>query len=181
MYEATLRVPLSITLPPAHPLRRVGRSSDLVSLIDVMPTLAELMNIPVPDELPYPVEGRSLVPCLQGKRLPPRPAFAECGQAFFPGQVRRRVRFDVAGRFRSVTQGDWKLIWTPGQTKYAEFELYHLADDPGETRNLYNPSHPQVPELRGLLGNWLRAMDDETRTPDAQDIEALKALGYIEP
>jgi arylsulfatase A-like enzyme len=180
VYEATLRVPLSITLPPGHPLRRVGRSADLVSLIDVMPTLAELMNIPVPDGLSYAVEGRSLVPCLTGKRLPPRPAFAECGQAFFPRDVRRRVRFDVAGRFRSVTQGDWKLIWTPEQTAEAEFELFNLVDDPDETRNLYDPSHPQAAELCGLLGGWLRAMDDETRAPDVKDLEALIELGYIE-
>jgi arylsulfatase A-like enzyme len=180
VYQATLRVPLAFILPRGHPLRRVGRCPALVSLVDVMPTLAELMRLPMPNGLPYEIEGRSLVPYLRGQSLEPRAAFAECGVAYFPQYVRRRVRFDVAGRFRSVIDGDWKLIWTPGQSEDLEYELYNLADDPHETRNLYVPSHPQAQELKKLLSGWLRAMDDVTRAPTEQDLEALRLLGYLE-
>ena len=180
VYQASLRVPLGIILPSDHPLRRVGRCPELVSLIDVMPTLAELMDLPLPAKLPYELEGRSLAPYLRGAAPAPRPAFAECGVCFFPGDVRRRVHFNVAGRFRSVIQGDWKLIWTPGQIDYLEYELYNLAEDPHETRNLYAPSHPRAQELKKLLRGWLRATDDVTRTPTEQDLEALRSLGYVE-
>jgi arylsulfatase A-like enzyme len=120
------------------------------------------------------------VPVLRGEPLEARPAFAECGVAYFPRDVRRRVRFDVAGRLRSVTDGNWKLIWTPGLDEETAYELYDLATDPNETHNLFAPDHPQVPRLRSLLRQWLRGMDDETRAPDERDLEALRALGYIE-
>lgn len=179
VYQATLAVPFLIHLPEGHPARRTGRCTDRVSLIDVMPTLAQLMGLSLPDSLPYKIEGRSLVPLLRGQTLPDRPTFAECGKSFFEPYVRRRVHFNVAGRFRSVTLADWKLIWTPGQTPEREFELYHLSDDPNETRDLYDPSHPQADRLKALLRDWLRSPTESSTPPSPADLQALRSLGYV--
>ena len=179
VYQATLSIPLFIQLPKGHPLGRCGRVEEAVSLIDVMPTLVDLMQLSDSAGLPNPIDGRSLVPCLKGETLPARPTFAECGRSFFAPFIRRRVGFDVAGRFRSVTDGDWKLIWTPGQSPDLRFELYNLGDDPDETRNLYDPAHPQAQRLQSLLSDWVQAPNETGREPSASDMEALRSLGYV--
>ena len=60
-FEASVRVPFSIW----HP-KRFGRESQVieqnVSLVDLFPTLCDLVDIPAPDEL----DGRSLVPLIEG-------------------------------------------------------------------------------------------------------------------
>jgi arylsulfatase A-like enzyme len=180
VYGASLQVPLGITLPPGHAAARGRVVHDWVSLVDVMPTLLELMEIAPPVEVPHLVEGRSLVPYLEGRPMAPRPVFAESGRSFFPQLVRRRVRFDVTGRFRAVVAGDWKLIWTPGLREDSAYELYDLASDPAEERNLYRPDHPEAVHLRRLLEAWLRPVEKTQAAPGAADRERLRALGYIE-
>jgi arylsulfatase A-like enzyme len=178
VYNATLRVPLGIVFPKEDPLHRAGRVKGWVSLADITPTLADLMNLET-KAIDGQLESRSLVPSLRGEPLPPEPVFAECGKAFFPDLVRRRTQFNVAGRFRSVIDGDWKLIWTPGQEDSLSFELYNLAADPGETKNLHNPEHPEARRLTGLLSGWLKNTPHRNTAPSDADMERLKSLGYI--
>ena len=112
-----------------------------------MPTVAELLGLAVPDGL----DGRSLVPYLEGEAPPAPPVFAESGQSFHPALVRGRVIFGIAGRLRTVIDGRWKLVWTPGQDPQREFALYDLETDPGETRDV-SASHPaETARLRDLL------------------------------
>jgi hypothetical protein len=86
----------------------------------------------------------------------------------------------VSGRFRNVIEGDWKLIWTPGQSPELEYELYRLSDDPTESQDLY-ASHPDEAEhLKQQLAGWLRALDDRSVEPDARDLVLLRRLGYVE-
>jgi len=179
--NATVHVPLAFRFPPGHGLREARRHPDWVSLVDVMPTLVELYDLPVPYDLPYAIEGRSLVPALRGDPLAPRGVFAESGRAHHPEEVRGRVRFDVAGRFRAVFRDRWKLVWTPFAPAEEEFALYDLEADPGETKDLYRPDHPEAAALRRELEAWLRATDDTTETAlDARDVELLRSLGYVE-
>ncbi len=63
------------------------------------------------------------------------------------------------------------------------WELYDLGADPGETRNLYRPGHPQAVRLEPHLSAWLRAAsptEAQTQTVTERDREALEKLGYIE-
>ena len=180
VYNATLRVPLVFVFPPGDPLRRPGSSDAWVSLVDVMPTLAELLGLPLPTGCGYEVEGRSLAPFLRGEQPGALPLFAECGRSHYPQMVPRRVMFNVAGRFRAVVSGDWKLIWTPGQTPELEYELYNLRTDPGETANLYTPDDPQAASLKQYLQGWLRVTQDDDHGPTREDLQALKALGYVD-
>lgn len=178
VYNAALRVPLGIVLPEADPLHRKGRVKSWVSLADITPTLAELMNLKI-KPVDGQVESRSLVPCLRGEPLASQPVFSECGKAFFPDFVHRRTEFTVPGRFRAVIDGDWKLIWTPGQADSLSFELYNLATDPGETNNIHDPAHPEARRLTGLLTQWLKNTPHHNSTPSEADMERLKSLGYI--
>ena len=183
VYNADLQVPLGFVLPPGDPRARGARVEDWVSLVDVMPTLLDLLGVGVPNEVAAQIEGRSLLPFLEGATLPPRPVFAESGTSFYPQLVRRRVGFDVAGRFRAAVLGDWKLIWTPGQTPEMEYELYDLAADPAETHDLWTAGHPQGRVLTEQLHAWYRDASDEKhveRPPSEEDLERLRSLGYLE-
>jgi len=179
VWNPTVHVPLAFVLPEDDPLHGAAHHAPWVSLVDVMPTLVDLYDLPLPYDLSYEVEGRSLAPALAGAPLSPRPVFAESGRSHYPDEVRGRVRFDVAGRFRAVLMDDWKLVWTP-EAPEREWQLFDLARDPGETRDRWRPEHPEGRALRAHLKGWLQGMDQVPVTPDARDLELLRSLGYVE-
>lgn len=141
LYESLLRVPLVIVGPGVEPLR----SSEVVGLIDVAPTLIELAGFAVPKG--GQLEGRSLAMLLRGQR----PSDDEGGTAYaamVPDQA-------VTERREAIIRGRWKLITSdrrgPGANGGAAgVELYDLTADPGETTNLAG-SAPQFRELMHLL------------------------------
>jgi arylsulfatase A-like enzyme len=182
-YNASSRVPLAFVLPREHPWYGTGRRGGWVSLVDVAPTLFEVVGREPPPEMAVLFEGRSLAPSLRGEPLPHAPVFIESGTSFFPELVHRRQRNDVEGRFRAVTLGDWKLIWTPFLPDSEAWELYDLGADPDETRNLYRSDHPQLARLKPHLDAWL-AVTSLAAAPAPplthEDREALRKLGYIE-
>jgi arylsulfatase A-like enzyme/Flp pilus assembly protein TadD len=183
VYNAASRVPLAFVFPPDHPLHGSGRRRGWVSLVDVAPTLFDVVGLEPPPEMAVLFEGRSLVPSLRGESLPPAPVFIESGTSFFPKLVQRRQSNSVEGRFRSVILDDWKLIWTPFLPDSDAWELYDLGADPDETQNLYRSDHPQVASLKAHLDEWLAVAPlGSTPAPPLthEDREALRKLGYIE-
>ena len=183
VYNAGTRVPLAFSLPVSHPLRGQERIPGWVSLVDVVPTLFELLGRDLPEVLSDQAEGQSLVPALRGEPLATRPVFAESGKARFPDSVRRRVRFDVSGRFRSVIQDGWKLIWTPFAEDEGQWELYDLHVDPHETKDLYRADHPRFETLREALREWMTSASNVGGEPAElrpEDVEVLRALGYVD-
>jgi len=73
-----LRVPLIVHPPTAAPMPRGRKIPQVVSLLDLAPTLLDLLGQP-----PLPrADGRSLLPLLQGKSLVERPVYAETGLWF---------------------------------------------------------------------------------------------------
>jgi arylsulfatase A-like enzyme len=182
VYNASLRVPLAFVLPGSHALSGSGRCPGWVSLVDFTPTLLELLGAPPGERLSKQFEGRSLTPCMRGEALPPRAQFAESGHAYHPTLVPKRVRNDVAGRLRSVIFKDWKLVWNPFQASELEWELYDLSIDPHEEHDVYTPESPQLPFLKAALLHWTGRQAAAEALPElnARDIEALRAMGYIE-
>jgi len=182
VYNAGTRVPLGIVLPISHPLRGSGRCRGWVSLVDIAPTLFDLLGYEPPDTMRAQLSGRTLSACMRGEALSESPVFAESGHSYYFTEVERRQRNDVAGRFRAVFQGDWKLIWTPFADDADAWELYDVAADPHETSNLYRPDHPAVAELAPQLTAWAAgSRGAETRsTLSPKDEALLRELGYLE-
>lgn len=182
VYNAGARIPLAFILPRSHPAHGSGRCRGWVSLVDVVPSLLELMGREPPPAMAAQIEGRSLTRCFRAEALEPEPVFVESGRSYYPQYVPRRVRNDTAGRFRAVTLGDWKLIWTPFQSEALAWELFEVRADPHETRNLYAPDHPEVPRLKAHLETWLAGQDEsevaKATEVSEEDREMLRALGY---
>lgn len=143
-YDDVVRVPLIVRWPG-----RVvpGVSGAPASLVDLMPTLLELAGHPVPEDL----HGRSLAPHLLGGRNDGGPAYTFCER--LPSAGRRRCGVPVEGGDFMVRGQGWKYV------RYRDGEefLYHLAADPGETRDLAaDPGAAAVKaELAAAMNEWL--------------------------
>lgn len=182
VYDVEIRVPLAFALPVSHPLAGKGALAGRVSLVDVAPTLLELLGVQAPTEFAARVEGHTLTSWMRDGAQPARPIFAESGHAFFPQVVKRRVRNDLEGNFRCVVLDDWKLIWTPFQKGALEWELYDLRADPRELRDLWREDHSKFRELEPILREWVCGgpWQDEPSPIRQRDLEALRSLGYID-
>jgi len=121
LYEGALRQAALARWPGTIPAGRV--SDDPWAFWDFLPTAAELAGVPVPADCP--TEGLSLVSYLKGGPAPQRECFY---WELHEGAPKQAVRF-----------GTWKAV-KPGPM--AAVELYDLAKDPGETRDL-SAQHPE--------------------------------------
>ncbi|RMF85307.1 MAG: hypothetical protein D6744_01615, partial [Planctomycetota bacterium] len=132
VYDSTLRVPLILRAPRGVPAGR--RISAQVRLIDLAPTILELTGA---GRLPQ-AQGASFVSLLQGVVTGdvPRPSY---GESFFP---RTYLKFS---QLRSLRADGWKFIHADPP------ELYHVVEDPGETRNLASENVERVKQMRSAL------------------------------
>jgi choline-sulfatase len=118
--EEELRIPLIIAVPGRAPVV----SDDEVGLIDVGPTLLDLIGVPAPAGL----HGRSLLPAIDGKKLSPRPIFAE----MLPSTATPDYQEVIVDRGH-------KLVHKVAQHR---FELFDLEADPKQMKNIAeDPAH----------------------------------------
>jgi arylsulfatase A-like enzyme len=129
--EEQLRIPLIVAVPGHAPVT----SDDEVGLIDVGPTLLDLIGVPPPANL----HGRSLLPVIEGGALPPRPIFAE----LLPSTATPDHEVVMVDRGR-------KLVHKVSERR---FELFDLGSDPKQMKNLADdPSRKtELEELKTKL------------------------------
>jgi arylsulfatase A-like enzyme len=163
LYQELLHVPLLLRVPALE--RDARRIPERVSLIDVVPTLLDLLAVPAPAGL----GGRSLVPLLRGESAA-SPVFSES--------------FAHHAKLQSVIDGDLKLI---RDLNSGSLELFDLAADPDERTNLAQSRTEDRERLIALLdaelGTGAAAIEDPVSLPEnveKKTEEGLRALGYIE-
>jgi arylsulfatase A-like enzyme len=143
LYEASVRVPLIVAGPAVPPAQRGTIDERPAELVDVLPTLLDMAGSQPPQTFP----GGSLL------RGPVRPAaFAELHGTGYdlppgipPGEWRNHECIQMAPSYMWRSR-EWKLILhLPGPLADAAHrldtvrgELYDLAQDPQEWRNLYD-------------------------------------------
>ena len=167
VYDELVRVPL-IVVPAGG---RAGRVVDTpVSLADLMPTLLDLAGAN-PDAA---AEGLSLAPLLANRNT--GDDFASRG---LYGETRRWARLDR----RYWMEGSHKLMV---DLEAGTRALYDVVADPGERTDLA-PTDPAAADrmqraLDGYLSHAERARHPVPLRPadDAERIEALRSLGYLE-
>ncbi|QDS95502.1 Arylsulfatase [Roseimaritima multifibrata] len=125
IYEGGHRVPMLIRWPAG--ISNPGRTcDDLVGQIDLLATVAELIGTPLPANAGE--DSHSFASILTDPDKP---------HARVP-----LINHGVSGRF-AITDKNWKLV--QASKPNGQVELYDLASDEGETKNLID-SHPQVAE-----------------------------------
>lgn len=153
-YDAVLHVPLVMAGPGIAP-RAVGQR---VQLVDLVPTLLSLLQIPAPA-----VDGRDLGPALRGDPLSEAPAYAQ-----------------VAPGIEAQYRGDETLI-----AQGARKELYDLSKDPQQALELSSsdPARAQAAEaaLQQQQARWRETALESAKAPLGQDaLEGLRAAGYLQ-
>ena len=146
MYEPSIRVPMLVRWPANISAGTVDRAHMTLN-VDVAPTLLECAGVPVPAWM----QGRSLLPLLHGKTPPWRDSFY---YAFYEHpDADHCVR-----KNRGIRTDRWKLIQYWEQPE--EWELYDLAADPDETRNLASSRRNVVRELRERMDTLRRELGE---------------------
>ncbi len=185
VYEELVRVPLFIRLPQ-------GRYGGVlieapVALLDVGPTVLDLAGFPIPPEF----EGESLVSLIAGGRVGEPNGRAAVGDASPEGGA-RTLFFDTPNLelgVHGLLRGRWKLI---RNTAHGTTELYDLATDPLERRDLAAARADVRERLEGELASWVAEMEESGRErgwfaqprestddEDTERLEQLRALGYV--
>lgn len=158
VYDTTLRVPL-IVRGPRVPAGRIVDAP--VSLVDVAPTLLALLGQPAMD-----TDGVSLVEAIEGKPVSEREIYAESLAPLF----------DFGwSPLRTVRAGTWKYIDAPTA------ELFDLATDASEQRNIADTDQPRAATLRARV-EAMAGPEPSTGQGTPIDREArgrLEALGYV--
>lgn len=176
-YDEQIRIPLLIRFPDRRWAGR--RETAQVSHLDLLPTLLEAVGADPAGDLP----GRSLLPLLAAPtRWEPRPVFsgATCMPRRYP-QLTAPLEPD--SQVHAVRLPHLKLIEYPRRDGGWEPELFDLAADPGETRNLAARRPADLARLHRLLDGWRRAADgpgEARRLTDPDTRRALEELGYLE-
>lgn len=139
LYEGGIRVPLIARLPGRIP---AGQMSDHAGAFwDMLPTLVELAG----GKAPTGIDGISMAPTLMGG--------IQTGHEYLYWEFRGK---------QAVRKGDWKAVrLSPGQ----QVELYNLADDLAETRDL----SAENPEVADELLKIFDAARDESELFPLQD------------
>lgn len=178
MVETNLRIPL--VMSNSYLLPHGVVVDGLVETVDLLPTICELFGLKLPeleDEAYDLIDGRSLVPLIQGStdRL-------------------RDYSFAENPQFLSIFDGRWRLVVErkaldspdPREAVFAEdaySRLFDVQDDPGEERNRFRDREDHARRLLDALLAWnegmplpisVMRMDARSR----EQAEVLTGLGY---
>ena len=141
LYEEQVRVPLLVIAPGVAP--RVVRGP--VELVDLAPTLMELLG----ERAPPSLRGDDLGAALVGAAEPMRPVYSEIESK------------------RMVVEGGWKLIH---DVRRDTWELYSLVEDPRELVNRYDKEPARARQLAAELDEWIDGIAAERAHPEAPAI-----------
>lgn len=161
MHEPSIRVPLVVRYPKLTPIDQPRVVDSMVLHVDLAPSILEVCGAePLPG-----IHGKSWVKLAQGDKTGWRTAF------FY--EYNYEKQFPYTPNVRGVRTDEWKYIRSPhgdGSPDRHLAELYHLATDPEENRNLIAVPRFQhkVQEMQALL---YRTMSECGTFPDTMPLD----------
>ena len=158
-YNSTIWIPLIISSPGIKP----NQATQTVAHIDIFPTICDILQIKKPAFL----QGRSLLPAMQGKKLKTRPVFFESLYPYY-----NRGWAPIKGYIKE----NEKFIDTP------IYELYNLEQDFNERNNILKLTN--VKKHKDYLDKLIKDMvapdsDRAKRDFNRKAAEKLQSLGYM--
>ena len=146
--EGGIRAPAFITYHSKKSTEALN--SQFITVRDVMPTLLELAGVSAPKGQ---FRGRDILPV--------------SGHSMFSDKTQNMATIDAGWELmgkRAYRHGDWKLVHLPQPYGNGHWQLYNLADDPGEQRDL---AARQPKKLNQMLARWDQyARANNVITPD---------------
>jgi arylsulfatase A-like enzyme len=174
VYQEELHVPLVIIPPDDGWMGRLNRlrgkrPTGVVSLVDVLPTVLDVLGIEPPSHL----QGRSVLPVARDDETADRTVLSA-----WPGD-----------HYYALRRGPWKLIWHgASQTGPESQELFDLSKDPRETHDLSSQAPAVCDAFRRELSSTTLAsrafLDRHGKKDPAFDVneslkKQLESLGYM--
>ncbi len=157
MYQDTTAIPLVVRPPTGHGREGV-REGRFVNTTDLYSTVLDAAELP---RALHERHGRSVLPLVRGESPSdwPEEVVTECTGLAYLAYTQRMIRV-----------GDWKYVFNCGDVD----ELYDLASDPHEMRNLANEpgQSDRLADMRQHLLLWLQGHGDRT----ANDFRRLRGL-----
>jgi tetratricopeptide (TPR) repeat protein len=163
IYDSTLQIPLIIRDPRGVlPSEKINA---LVSTLDILPTILDLFDLSSKEIIHVKLEGKSLLPLIM-KKVNSLHNEILC-ESLYP-----ELNFGWS-RIEGIRTSDWKYVSAPRP------ELYHLAEDPKEAKNIFTQTNKiwqeKLTSLKAALGPEKESrvsLDDEVK-------QRLESLGYV--
>ena len=165
VYDTVMWIPCIIQLP-GQSGRRIA---ELVSIIDVMPTLLDLIDVSYDN-----LEGRSLVGVMESEKPETVRDYVTCETNDFGVNVK-----DQTIALRTKTMKYIYNNWKRGKNIF-----YSLTGDPDEREPRENLKAPEANLLKGWYETWRKQYKEGNMSSeqelDSATKEALKSLGYLQ-
>jgi uncharacterized sulfatase len=153
-YEGGIRTPIMYRWPGKI---KVGKRSEVVSSLDIVPTMLAAASAPIPSGLP----GLNILANLEsGKSITRERIFGES----FAHDIADIKNPEKSLLFRWCIEGDWKLLLTyDGEVnRYKSThpreerrpQLFNLKDDPWESKNLAKAQPERVQKMSQAIADW---------------------------
>ncbi|MBS3055584.1 MAG: sulfatase [Candidatus Aenigmarchaeota archaeon] len=152
VYDSVLQVVMMIHIPNRSP----AAVSSMAGLIDVMPTILDLVNVSIPSEAN--LAGKNLVPAIANGKEVNNFVFADS---------------NFLAKALVVRSDTYKLIFRPANNT---FELYNWRTDPHETLNIYGRNATRDEELKFALFSFI----NETNTNAIQKLMSQSYVGEVQ-
>ena len=134
VYEGGIRVPFLLQWKGQVPGNQTFNAP--VSSLDIFRTFTATAHATLAQNQIY--DGVNLIPYLRGEQQ---------------GHPHNEL-FWRLGQKTALRQGDWKLLRNPGRGRGAEWELYHLGNDEGETQDLAKQEPERVEAMMSRWQHW---------------------------
>ncbi len=174
LWNETMHIPLIVYYPGLG--TRGTKSNALVNLLDVMPSVLDLLHV----HNEKPMKGQSLKRYIS--KSPVDWIFSKPVQRDWTFAC--TLRPQAAHNAYAITNGKIKIIHSP--TKKIPWEAYDLETDPIEKKNIarYDPGRFQTMSIpRGLLEGYRREIEPlhgrRNPAPGEEEKEILQNLGYV--
>lgn len=156
LYQEVANIPFLLYVPGIRP-----RATDaLVSHVDILPTLIDLLGIDIPDF----VQGRSLVPILNGDDDQGKDFVVTSWPLYNVGEYTKAVdhyeRKIVEALPATITTQRWQMIYA---CEGERTELYNLADDPAQAHDVFAEHPEKAKELHAMFVDLLKQAGTEER------------------
>lgn len=135
LYEGGIREPFIARWTDV--IKPNSQNNHIGAFWDILPTFAELAGVKSPQN----IDGLSFVPTLKGNKTQAKHAYLYW-------------EFHENGGKQAVRQGNWKAVKLNASTNPKnEVELYDLAKDPAESKNIAKQFPEKAKELEGLMNS----------------------------